>query len=162
VRRLQPGDIVAVPTSQGRAYVQFVRFVKPYGYLIRALPGTFSAPPTDFQDLADQPARFWVFTPLQTIVNRGIFEFAASAKVPKSAARIPLMRVAAGPRPWEASVWWLWDGEREWRTTRDDPAVRDASPKESWNDALLIDRIETGWRPRDELDPPPPSGEVTH
>jgi len=46
------GDVLEVPTPRGFAYVQYAHYQKPYGTLIRVLPGFHQSRPTDFAQLA--------------------------------------------------------------------------------------------------------------
>jgi hypothetical protein len=152
--RPRVGDVIAVPTPKGTGYVQYFDRIRPYGALIRILPGLYDSPPPDLQALADQHELYWVFVPLGAAVHRGVFTIAGHATIPPFADHIPVMRNPAAPQAWDAKVWYLWDGVSESRVGPDDPRIPTASPKATWNDIMLIERIADGWRPEDEMRPP--------
>jgi len=149
VTRTAPGTILEIETPAGQAYFQAVRHVPPYGTLIRVLPGTFSETP-DLVELAAKKEQFYVFFPVESALRRGIVRVAARPPASPFSMTIPIMRSPVPPDARPAQTWWLWDGEREWRTTLDDPLVRTASDKATVNDTYLIHRIMTGWRPEDD------------
>ena len=55
------------------------------------------------------------------------------------------------PSTRKVKVWWLWDGEKEWRVGEITAEQRGLPIRGVWNDTLLIERIESGWTP--ETDP---------
>ncbi|WP_176536262.1 hypothetical protein [Rhizobium sp. L9] len=44
-------------------------------------------------------------------------------------------------------MWWLWDGEKEWRIGQLSAEQHQLSIRGVWNDTLLVERIEFGWTP---------------
>jgi len=47
----------------------------------------------------------------------------------------------------KVDVWWLWDGQEEWKVGDLTAEQRRLSIRGVWNDTLLRDRLESGWRP---------------
>lgn len=64
---------------------------------------------------------------------------------------MPLFRVPANIDPSSKRVtnWWLWDGNKSWRVDTLSDAERHLPVKAIINDALLIERLQTGWVPAD-------------
>jgi hypothetical protein len=154
---MTPALVFSIPTARGLAYFQYVDRIKPHGALIRVLSGVFREAPFDVGQLAAGPERFWVFVPLGAMVRRGLISAVGHAEIPTEARGFPLMKLPAAAPSWEADEWWLWNGDKEWRTGRTDPLLKTASPRETWNDTLLAHRIASGWSPADDLLPPAPS-----
>jgi hypothetical protein len=154
-KRPQTGDVVEIETPEGLAYAQYTYNYKDppvWGALIRLLPGLFESRPADFSELVREKERFFVFFPLGAACNRGIVTIVAHEEIPEWARGVPLMR-AAGWRDESGRVldWWLWDGKEDRHIDKVPKKYRDLSLRELWNDALLIERIASGWRPADEV-----------
>lgn len=146
--RIQVGDVLEIPTRQGLAYAQVTHVRKPDGPLIAVLPGFFSARPKDWTWVAAAAPRFRVFFPAAHAVSRKIISRVANCPMSPEVAKFPVLRCAGFvDRSGVEHDWWLWDGEREWRVTTLSPEQRRLSPREVWNDSLLIERIENGWSP---------------
>jgi hypothetical protein len=103
-------------------------------------------------DVALGDVQFLTFFPLQAAVNKDIVAVVGNCPIPTEAAEFPIFRAGvADPKTGKVNVWWLWDGEREWRVGTLTPEQRRLSFRAVWNDTMLIDRIVAGWRP--ETDP---------
>lgn len=151
-RRVQIGDIVEIPSAKGFAYAQYTHTKPALGALIRVMPGFYATRPTDFDPIMAGKERFCIFLPLQQAVSRGIFQIVARAGVPRHAQGFPVLR-GDGFTDREGRVhdWWIWDGDREWRVASLTPEQRGLSPREVWNDTLLIQRVEEEWTPEQEV-----------
>jgi hypothetical protein len=148
-KRPQIGDVVEIQTLRGFAYAQYAhnhRDPPQYGELLRVLPGLYPQRRSDFADLVVQEERFWVFFPLGPALNRGIFRIVANEAVPEAKRRFPIFGSLSG----DGTVWWMWDGKREWKAR----SPRQRTPRaiqEIWNDTLLVERIaDVGWTPGEE------------
>jgi hypothetical protein len=51
------------------------------------------------------------------------------------------------PTTGQVTVWWLWDGSREWRVGSLAADQKKLPVRGIWNDTLLVERIESGWLP---------------
>lgn len=150
-KRIQIGDIIEIPTVMGFSYAQFSHNHVRYGALIRVLPGVFKSSPIDFAELIQLPEMFVTFFPLQAAVNRGIFEVVGNSAVPDSVKPFPLFRTGVeDPATRKVKVWWLWDGEKEWKVGNLTSEQRKLPLRGIWNDTLLIERIEQGWTPSND------------
>ena len=156
-RRTGPriGDIVEIPTPKGLAYAQYTHLHdRPphYGELIRVLPGLYELRPSDWGAIASQNERFFAFFPLRAALARRIVSVVAHAEVPERCKDFPVFRTGTrNPATGRVDVWWLWDGDREWRVRVLTPEQLELPIRGVWNDTLLIGRIVEGWSPRDEV-----------
>jgi hypothetical protein len=147
-KRIRIGDVIEIQTRKGLAYAQFTHKHPRYSALIRVLPAFSEERPNDLRETVEKRARFVTFIPLQAAVNRSLLAIVANYPVPEEAQKFPLFRAGmVDPRSRKVEVWWLWDGEKEWR-------VGDVAPEQwglpilgIWNDTMLIHRIESGWTP---------------
>jgi hypothetical protein len=150
-QKIRIGDIVEIPTVKGLTYAQFIHNHARYSALLRVLPSFFKSRPSDFTELVRQPETFVTFLPLQAAVNRKIFAVVGNCAVPDFAKPFPLFRTGVeDPATRKVKVWWLWDGEKEWKVGDITTEQRKLPLRGIWNDTLLIERIETGWTPSND------------
>jgi hypothetical protein len=150
-KKIRIGDIVEIPTAKGLTYAQMSHNHARYGALLRVLPGYFTSRPSDFNELIHQPETFATFFPLQAALNRTIFDVVSNCPVPDFAKPFPLFRTGVeDPATRKVKVWWLWDGEKEWKVGDITTEQRKLSLRGIWNDTLLIERIEAGWTPSND------------
>jgi hypothetical protein len=151
-KRAKVGDVVEVPTDKGLAYAHFTHKDPQWGSLLRVLPGLFTARPATFTDLVLKDAIFVSFFPLQAALNRGIFEVVTNCPVPPKAADFPLFRAPGwADKTGKVLDWWLWDGQKSWQIGTLTEEQRELPIKEVINDTLLIERIQDGWTPANDI-----------
>ncbi len=93
-----------------------------------------------------------LFFPLNAAIDQHIVSIVANVALPSDAQKFPTFRAGVvDPATRKVGVWWLWDGEKEWRVGQLTVEQRCLSIRGVWNDTLLIERIESGWTP--ETDP---------
>jgi hypothetical protein len=147
-KRCRIGDIIEIPTKAGLAYAQYSHHHAEMSALLRILPGDFPSRPEELASVISAKERFFVFFPLQAAVNQGVFEVVANLPVPTAAQAFPVFRTAwPDLRTGKALQWFLWYGEKSWKVESLTAETRKLSPKEIYNDTMLIRRIETGWTP---------------
>ncbi|MCK4761257.1 MAG: hypothetical protein KAW12_03595 [Candidatus Aminicenantes bacterium] len=148
MKRVKIGDIIEVETKIGFAYAQYTHKHKMYGALIRVFDKIFESRPKSFKKLILENVRFSTFFPLQAAISKKIFEIVCNEPVRPDLHTFPTFRGGLyDPITKKTKVWWLWDGEKEWKIGDLKENQRKLSILEIWNDTLLIDRIESGWRP---------------
>jgi hypothetical protein len=149
------GDIIEIRTPKGLVYAQYThKHDKPprYGALIRILPGFFDERQKYFEELVNKQELFSSFVPLGVLVKRGIFEIVANEDIPERCKPFPLFKAGnRSTKTGKITDWWLWDGEKEWRVGALTPDQYDLPMQSVLNDTMLIHRIVSGWRPRDEV-----------
>jgi len=113
----------AVIEGRGRVYVQLTHRHAEYGELIRVLEGVHADRPADLAALVRAPDVWLGFYPLDAAVEQGRMTVIGDAPVPPERAGFPLFKTGVPDRDTgQVALWWLWDGEREWRA--------DVSPEE--------------------------------
>ncbi|MHB1003549.1 MAG: hypothetical protein ACYC1B_06965 [Thermoleophilia bacterium] len=149
------GDVIEIETRKGLAYAQYThKHNKPprYGALIRVLPGFHKTRLESFADIVKQKEQFMVFVPLGAMVNRDIVKVVANEPIPEENREFPLFRAGNADTlgDGKVKVWWLWDGENEWKVGEITPEQRKLPIRSVLNDTMLIKRIEEGWTPEND------------
>jgi hypothetical protein len=146
--KVRIGDILEIPTAKGLAYAQYTHDDSMYGQLIRVLEKTFQRRPADFSETVQGPVQFCVFFPLKAAVRRGIFKIVGQQEVAPSNQVFPTFRSGLpDPQTNKVKTWWFWDGKEEWKVGEITEEQRKMPLSGTINDTLLIEYIETGWRP---------------
>lgn len=152
MKKAKIGDIIEIPTAKGLAYAQYTHQHPQFGGLIRVFDSLFHSPPTDLAKLVEGPVRFSTFFPVRAAINRGIFKVIGHHDVASWNKPFPIFRGGnADPKTKRVAVWWLWDGEKEWKIGKLTAEQRKLPIHEVLNDTMLIKFIEDGWTP--ETDP---------
>ena len=144
--RLKPGDIVEIGTARGLAYAQYTHRHAMYGALLRVFGTFYSERPSSFADVTAQEPAFHCFFPLGAAVHREIVTIVGCEPLPMGAQALPLFRSGVvDPATGRVAMWWLWDGQKEWRVGDLSSEHRALPVRGVWNDTLLVERIEQGW-----------------
>ena len=150
-KRVQIGNIIEIPTAKGLAYAQYTHQHATHGGLIRVFDTLFGHRPINFSELVNGSVRFSTFFPVTAAINRNIFKVVGHEDVAPRNKPFPVFRNGiADPKTKKVSVWWFWDGEREWRVGNITPEQRSMPIVGVWNVAFLVERIESGWRPEND------------
>lgn len=145
--RIKLGDLIEISTPKGLAYAQYINRHPKYGALLRVFSALYNQRPSDFAKVVVKDVQFMCFFPLQAAVNQGIVTIVDNIPVPPEASDFPVFRDGViDPTTGKVGVWWLWDGEKEWRIGQLTPELRRLPIRGVWNDTLLIERIVSGWR----------------
>ncbi|MHC8393470.1 hypothetical protein ACYZT8_07365 [Pseudomonas sp. LB3P93] len=141
------GDVFAIETTSGKAYFQFVKKIPPMGSLIRVLPGTYNELP-DLDALVEEKTNFWIFFPVSAALKQGIIHKTKVCVIPEHSQKTPIFRTGVvDPSTGRVDAWWFWNGEREWKVGEITQEQRAYPIRGTWNDTLLVQRIEEGWLP---------------
>lgn len=154
-KRAKIGDVIEIKTKKGLAYAQYTyKHDKPprLGALIRVLPGFFKKRPSSFSELVKEKERFIAFFPLGAYVHRKVVSIVGNEPLPDEWKELPLFRDGIeDPETGKVTVWWLWDGEKSWKVGELTSEQRKLPVKPgTWNDIMLIHRIESGWTTADD------------
>ena len=80
-----------------------------------------------------------------------MFFFVCSEEVPERCKPFPLFKSGnIDPSTGKISVWWLWDGEKDWKIGPLPKEHYDLPMEMIFGYKSLIQRIEEGWMPADE------------
>ena len=148
--KLNVGDVIEIKTSKGFAYAQYTHEHKRYGSLLRVYSNCYDAPvPIEIiNEVVNERPTFSCFFPLKIALKQKIFPIIGNAKVLNENKLFPVFRsVMINPNKGEPNIWWLWDGEKEWRIGALNLEQRKLPIRGIWNDTLLIERIESDWLP---------------
>jgi hypothetical protein len=152
MQKLKLGDIIEIKTAKGFAYAQYTHKHEVYGSLIRVFDKMYSKRPQFDDHFISQKVRFTTFLPLQSAVKRGIFEVVKSETIRTELIPFPTFRAGIiDPVTKKVNDWWLWDGKEEWKVGKLSEDQRRLPIRGVWNDTLLIQRIESDWRPETDL-----------
>jgi hypothetical protein len=150
--KLKIGDVVEIPVHGGLAYAHYTHFNKQYGSLLRVFDAIYEIRPNDLTAIVNRQPAFSCFFPLDAAVKRKSVLNVGNIPVPHQAQIFPTFRTGViDPSTGKVEMWWLWDGQREWPVGRLTNEQRKFPIRGVWNDTLLIQRIDSSWRP--EIDP---------
>jgi len=147
---LKIGSIVEIATKNGLGYAQYTHKHKEYGELIRVIPGFYKSRPQNLDLLVNHPTQFATFFPLGVAIRRKIFPTIGVCPVPEFAEKFPIFKTGHYDETvGKITVWFLWDGEKDWRVSELTDEQKNYPMRGIINVAALIDHIEKGWTPRD-------------
>ena len=155
IRRVKKkiGDVIEIPTSKGLAYVQYTHEHKTppmcRGSLIRVLQGFYEARLSDEElaEIVKKPHRFQTFCSVHYEVNLGLWERVGNFPVPDFAQKFPIFKGSNNMPKTDPKkkIWWLWDGEKEWRVGKLSLEEQKKYPLDKIADGVaLVSNIETG------------------
>ena len=147
-RKKHIGDIIEIPTAKGFIYAQCTHTHQNFGEVLRIFKDFYKERPSDFTNMASEKEKFIVLFPLNEAVKQKIFEVVGRAEIPESSKKFPIFRNGLpNQKTGKIEVWWLWDGEKEWKIGKIKKEQRKLPLHEVINDTLLIERLESGWTP---------------
>jgi hypothetical protein len=145
------GDIIEIPTANGRAYAQYTHQHPTHGGLIRVFDTLFESRPDTFSEIVGGRVRFSTFFPIAAAVKRGLISVVGNEEIAPHNRSFPVFRNGvADPTTKKVATWWFWDGQKEWKVGAITSEQRKMPILGVWNDTLLVERIETGWTPSND------------
>ena len=154
-KRLVLGDVIEIPLSRRRfAYAQYTYYHRAppvWGHLIRVLPRVFASRPENLKELVQKRERFYAFFPAGAAVSRGWVTIVSQEEIPVGSRKLPLFKACNQNFHTGKKTWYLCDGKRERRVGVLLKEHYDLPLQEIISFDLLVERIETGWSPRDEV-----------
>jgi hypothetical protein len=144
--KLKIGDVIEIKTTKGLAYALYTHKHKQYGALLRVFRQTYASRPSDLPEVVADSVMFSCFFPLSAAVDQDIVSIVGNVEVPNVLTPFPTFRAGVvDPKTQKVAVWWLWDGENEWKIGDLTQEQRKLPIRGVWNDTLLVERIEAGW-----------------
>jgi hypothetical protein len=154
IKRIKLGDVIEIPLSANRlAYAQFVynnREPPGFGNLVRVLPGIFDRRPESFGEVVQQRERFVAYFPAQAAVRLGIVAIVAHEEIPGRFHSLPLFRACNQNFKTGEKTWYLCDGKPT-KLGKLPQKYYDLPIEEIVSFDVLVERIGSGWSPRDEV-----------
>jgi len=150
MRRALIGSILEVPTKKGLAYAQIThRYTAPpvWGPLVRVFKGFLEARPKDLAPLAFDEVHFSTFLHVAHAARLGYLEILDRLPIAQANAKFPIFKSTflEEPSGETSNVWWLWNGEQEWRVESLTEFERNYPNKEIPSPDVFVSRIGNGW-----------------
>jgi hypothetical protein len=154
-RKLTLGDVLEIPiTNQKLAYAQYIyNYKEPpaWGHLIRVLPGLYNSRPGSLTEIVNSKERFVVFFPVGAALRAGMISIISNEMIPESNIKFPLFKTFVPNLKTGKKTWRIWDGNETRKVDELLPEHRDLPMKEIVSFDLLVDRIKSGWSPKDDV-----------
>jgi hypothetical protein len=151
MKRAKIGDVIEIRTAKGYAYAIYTHHHKLMGALLRVFNTVYASRPENITGVVEDSVRLVVFFPLQSALNRSIVKTVGNVPIAESLRVFPLFRNPGVPNlDGKADKWWLWDGERSTPIEKLTQEQRRLPVRGIWNDTLLVERIDNGWRHEDD------------
>lgn len=149
------GDLIEIRTAKGLSYALYShQHTEPprFGALLRVFDTVYHERPSELERVVNGTVRFSTFFPLSAAAAKGLVSIVGHVEVPKKLADFPVFRCGnVDPATGRVGIWSLWDGKESKRIGALTPEQRRLPIRAVWNDTLLREKIECGWRP--EADP---------
>ncbi|MDO9417160.1 hypothetical protein [Pararhizobium sp.] len=145
--KVKNGDVFQVVTSEGICYGLVTHKHAKWGWVVAIFREFFDQVPKDFHELVSKEPQFITTFLIQHAVKQGFFSLVANVPIPERFAVFPIFR-ATNNLKGDDTMWFFWDGEKEWKVHRPLTKEEKKYPKgPSLPSApLLIERIEKNYR----------------
>lgn len=149
MRRIKIGDVFEIKTSKGKGYIQYVFANKTVGELIRVFPKQYSVDFDEVSNVVSSCDYYFVHFPLKAALKKEIVKFVENYPVPSEVKLPEQMRSRKVDKDGNFVSWQIVDYSTWQRTNVEKLSSSDKklSPWGTWNDTLLVERIEEGWTP---------------
>jgi hypothetical protein len=142
------GDIIEINTAKGKAYAFYTHKNAQFSYLIRVFRDLHAERPKSLEQVVNGAVAFSIFFPLATALNKGIFSVVGNQPVPAYLQPFPVFRDCHPDiTNRENDIWWLWDGQKEWKIGKITKEIQSLDYRAICNDTRLIELVEEGYRP---------------
>ena len=151
-KRALLGDVVQIAIDKGFAYAQLTHRNRLCGCLLRVLPGVHRSPLKDLGKKTRVKELYHTFVFEEDLHESPAVQIVGHEPIPKESRAFPLFRAGVkDPKTKQVKTWWLWDGAKEWPIgeLREDQKLLPL--RQIWNYKILINKINEGWRPADEV-----------
>lgn len=116
-KRVAIGDIFPILTSEGICYGQVLHKHPKWRFVVGVFYDFPPKRPTDFADYVNRVPDYVTTFLINHAVSRGLFTVVGNVPVAPCNAEFPIFRNANNPGQGDATIWFFWDGQREWRAT---------------------------------------------
>lgn len=149
MRRIKIGDVFEIKTSEGKGYLQYVFANKTIGELIRVFPQQYSEDFGEVSSVIKSEDYYFVYFPLKAALKQELVQFVHNFSIPSEVKLPDQMRARNVDKDGNFVSWQIVDYSTWQRTNVKElsPSDKKLSPWGTWNDTLLVERIEEGWKP---------------
>jgi len=148
-RRPRLGSIIEIRAADGLHYAQVThnhREPPVWGWLVRVFVGSHTHRPKSFDSIAAGPVQFSTFYPVGSAANAGLVEIVGDAPVSAENGKFPIFKSGVeNPVTGQVDIWYLWDGNREWRVGQLSEEMLGYPILEITTGDLLHRRVEANW-----------------
>lgn len=114
-KRVTVGDIFAILTTEGVCYGQVLHSHEKYKFVVGVFYDFPDKRPADFTDYVNRAPDYITTFLINHAVSQGLFSVVGNVPVAPCNAAFPTFRNANNPGQGDATIWFFWDGMREWR-----------------------------------------------
>ena len=141
------GDIFQILTSEGVCYGQVIHTHPKYKFIVAIFREFFTKQPDTFEELVSYSPQLITPFLIQHAIKQGLFSLVDNAEVAEIHKNFPIFRDTNNLRKDGKTLWWFWDGKREWKVERELSKEEKKYPSCSLPSApQLIQWIETNYR----------------
>lgn len=116
-KTVQIGDVFQILTSEGVCYGQVINTNPKWKFVVAVFREFFSKKPDSFEKLVDTEPQIITTFLIQHAVRQGLFTLVAHLPVSEKLIRFPIFR-GTNNLNGDDTIWFFWDGEKEWRVER--------------------------------------------
>ena len=109
------GDVFQVLTSEGVCYGQILHKHPKWKFVVGVFYDFPDQAPADFADYVNRVPDYITPFLINIAVSRGYFSVVGNVPIAPCNARFPTFKASNNPGRGDATIWFFWDGEREWR-----------------------------------------------
>lgn len=141
------GDVFQVLTSEGVCYGQVINKHPKWKFVVALFREFYSREPQSFEELVSMKPQFITTFLIQDAVRRGFFHLITNVPVAPRNADFPVFR-ATNNLKGDDTMWFFWDGEREWKVHRPLTKEEKEYPRGPYfpSAPLLVEMIEKDYR----------------
>lgn len=114
-KRISIGDIFPILTPEGVCYGQVLHTHQKWKYVVGVFYDFPNKMPDDFAEYVNRRPDYVTMFLINAAVSQGIFSIVSNVPVAECNAAFPIFRNANNPGQGDATIWFFWDGAREWR-----------------------------------------------
>lgn len=150
MKKIHTGDAFIVKSNDKTALIQYIGNDNEFGHLVRALQMPDDCADGALTETIAKPEMFLTFFPLTAAIRRGICDYIGHYDVPAGASQTPAMKRPGARAPDGRILTWLIirDG-KEYLVSSLSEDEKDLSIAAICNDTKLVERVNSGWQPRD-------------
>jgi len=116
-KRVSIGDIFQILTSEGVCYGQVLHKHVKWKFVVGVFYDFPAKRPADFTDYVNRVPDYTTLFLINIAVSQGLFSVVGTVPVAPCNATFPTFRGSNNPGQGDATIWFFWDGKREWRAS---------------------------------------------